>query len=376
MPEQKLIFLLGRTPELAAAELSAVLPEAKLAHLSPDVVLADSGSHNPAELLARLGGTVKIGELIASRFTPAAVADDLARNPMDGKVLFGLSQLGPKTGAGSLKAGLEIKRLLKAKGLNARLVTSKSSHLPAAAINRHGAVEYIVLPDGQLARTLVAQDVDDFTRRDVGRPHRDIKSGTLPPKVARMMVNLARVPAGGVLLDPFCGSGTVLTEAILAGVTSVIGTDISPKAVTESQANLQWLQQHYPQAKSAQWSVINGDVRQLAEVIGDRRVDAIVTEPYLGPPRRGRETRATLHTVISELADLYLAAFVQIARVLKPGGRVVVALPEFVFGREVLAVPIQKEIERLGWRLQAGPFAYARADQLVRRQIGVWIGVA
>ncbi len=33
---------------------------------------------------------------------------------------------------------------------------------------------------------------------------------SLHPKLARALVNLARVPMGGVLLDPFCGTGGIL----------------------------------------------------------------------------------------------------------------------------------------------------------------------
>jgi DNA modification methylase len=41
------------------------------------------------------------------------------------------------------------------------------------------------------------------------------------------------VPEGGVVLDPFCGSGTVLVEAMILG-RSAIGTDLNPLAVALS----------------------------------------------------------------------------------------------------------------------------------------------
>lgn len=49
------------------------------------------------------------------------------------------------------------------------------------------------------------------------------------PTTARRLVD-AFAPASGVVLDPFCGSGTVLVEAILAGRRAV-GTDLNPLAV-------------------------------------------------------------------------------------------------------------------------------------------------
>lgn len=49
------------------------------------------------------------------------------------------------------------------------------------------------------------------------------------PQVARRLIRLYGT-AGGALLDPFCGSGTSLVEARLAGI-HVVGIDINPFAV-------------------------------------------------------------------------------------------------------------------------------------------------
>jgi len=49
------------------------------------------------------------------------------------------------------------------------------------------------------------------------------------PETASRLVR-AFVPERGVVLDPFCGSGTVLVEAMIAG-RKAIGTDLNPLAV-------------------------------------------------------------------------------------------------------------------------------------------------
>ncbi|MBS2018572.1 MAG: hypothetical protein JST00_37245 [Deltaproteobacteria bacterium] len=54
------------------------------------------------------------------------------------------------------------------------------------------------------------------------------------PVTVRRLVE-AFAPARGVVLDPFCGSGTVLVEAMLAG-RDAIGTDLNPLAVMLSRA--------------------------------------------------------------------------------------------------------------------------------------------
>ncbi len=54
------------------------------------------------------------------------------------------------------------------------------------------------------------------------------------PVTARRLVD-AFAPAKGLVLDPFCGSGTVLIEAMLAG-RNALGTDLNPLAVMLARA--------------------------------------------------------------------------------------------------------------------------------------------
>jgi DNA modification methylase len=54
------------------------------------------------------------------------------------------------------------------------------------------------------------------------------------PVTARRLVD-AFAPAKGLVLDPFCGSGTILIEAMLAG-RDALGTDLNPLAVMLARA--------------------------------------------------------------------------------------------------------------------------------------------
>jgi tRNA G10 N-methylase Trm11 len=59
--------------------------------------------------------------------------------------------------------------------------------------------------------------------------------GKFYPQLAKALVNIAGVTPGQVVLDPFCGSGTVLLESQLNGIQSV-GCDLNPLAVLISRA--------------------------------------------------------------------------------------------------------------------------------------------
>jgi len=59
------------------------------------------------------------------------------------------------------------------------------------------------------------------------------------PQVARSLINITCPEEQGVILDPFCGSGTTNTEAYLCGLDSV-GIDIIPFYVYMSEAKIQF----------------------------------------------------------------------------------------------------------------------------------------
>lgn len=62
--------------------------------------------------------------------------------------------------------------------------------------------------------------------------------GKFYPQLARCMFNLANASRGAVVLDPFCGSGTVLLESTLNGLRA-FGVEMNPLGVLISRAKTQ-----------------------------------------------------------------------------------------------------------------------------------------
>ncbi|MDE0184521.1 MAG: methyltransferase domain-containing protein [Candidatus Poribacteria bacterium] len=85
------------------------------------------------------------------------------------------------------------------------------------------------------------------------RPY--MTSSALPTKLARAIVNLIADPCDR-LVDPCCGTGTIVLEAAHMGIR-VVGYDINPKMVKATQGNLA----HY----NLDASVLLGDARQISE---------------------------------------------------------------------------------------------------------------
>jgi tRNA G10 N-methylase Trm11 len=58
--------------------------------------------------------------------------------------------------------------------------------------------------------------------------------GAMHPGLARRMIELAKPDQRDMILDPFCGSGTILVESVMAGLDAV-GIDLLPLAVVASR---------------------------------------------------------------------------------------------------------------------------------------------
>ncbi len=360
-------FQLGRESAISIAEIHAVFRREHLAILTEAVrgswLHLETGTPLPvAQLIVILGGTIAIAEKIAADKTPEAIADYLEKNQNDGKIVFSMHDC-PRS------LPIAVKKELKERGRSARFI---APHNTATIIHNH-----LVEAEGDLRFfgndifvTRGVQPIEAWSERDFGRPGRDAKSGMLPPKLARILVNLAELPKTGSILDPFCGSGTVLSEAMLLGYKQLIGSDISDKAITDTEKNLAWIA-----ADSVKPRLIVSPAQTLLTHLSPGSVDAVVTEPYLGLPLSGNDTHAFLERQRQELTSLYLHAFAQFEKILKPGSTVVFIFPAFrERGGWLKTSGIVHELKGHGFA--TAPFSpdhptllYARDDQHVGREI-------
>lgn len=161
-----------------------------------------------------------------------------------------------------------------------------------------------------------------FERRPDKKPF--FRPGALKPRFGRTIVNLTGIKEG-ILLDPMCGTGTILVEAGLMGI-NFCGVEAFPKVAYGCATNLR----HY----SLPLNLLLGDVRKLPFV--DSSFDAVVTDyPYL------RSSKS-----FGDLEELYEKSIFEIARVLKPGKKAVLIsnrdLEDFFNGFSLVAKLIQR----------------------------------
>lgn len=372
------IFVLGRNTDLSLAELRSVfayysLPF-KLLQSSNSIALVESTAFSIPELNARLGGIVKIGTVIES--LPLSSLTDLPElfsyevlfheffSDELRKVEFGVSiySCGGKesdvTKVHTLhqQITLSIKKELEKNSIKAHFPQLRETTLSSASVDKNKLISrgaeilIIVTQDAVLVgKTGAVQEFESFSKRDFGRPVRDMKSGVMPPKLARMMINLAQLSPKHTLLDPFCGSGTVLQEALHLGYTNVIGTDKSAKAIKDSRENIDWYVKKFnPNIQDAQVVIKHAEVTKLTLEITPGSIHGIVTEPYLGPTLQKRLKPKEISRSIDELSDLYLKAWKEFHKVLVRSGTVVMILPVFQTNT-AHNLPILSDIQKFGF---------------------------
>jgi tRNA (guanine10-N2)-dimethyltransferase len=390
------IFILGREPSLSVAEIAAVAKREGLElvwqHITGRFALIEADL--PAGFMLQLAGTVKLAQVLGQVEPISEAVSELVNKILTGlnntQCHFGFSWYGEGRPKWLDRVGMEIKKDWRAQGQRARYVVSREPQLSSVVVAKNKllpptGVEFNLVPmKGQLlvARTLVVQEFADWSSRDYGRPERDTKVGMLPPKLARLMVNLAAQPKEATLLDPFCGSGTVLQEAALLGYQELWGSDNDAQGIERTQKNFAWLKERYP-SLTAQPTLKVCSIFDLPKRLSDRRFGAIVTEPYLGPPLTGREGNNRLGGIQKELTEFYQASLKTLGSLLAPGGRVVMVWPVLVAGKTSLPLPLMEAAHQAGfnlvdqlpslapsqWRNERNTLYYHRPGQYVGREI-------
>jgi len=360
-------FILGRNPSLSRAEIQSVFPNGRILVDQSDFLILEHSQIDVQSAMNRLGGTIKVALVLGQEIAPEIIARELKKIGATNKLNFGVSFYNSQPS----QLGMQVKGILKAEGVSSRLVVSRDKALSSVVVAKNKCHEFLILGGEYLAQTLAVQDFEEYGARDFGRPSVDAYSGMLPPKLAKMMINLSGAPLTAKLLDPFCGSGTVLTEALAMGYKNLIGSDASARAVADTQKNIQWLTEKL-RIKNSELRIFATDVRKLSQELKNN-IDAIVTEPALGPALRGEPREQEIKPIALNLEKLYLAAFAEFEKIVKRGGRVVMVIPEWHLGAKIIRINLDEKISTLGFkRLDAGDLIYKRADQKVWRQITIW----
>jgi tRNA G10 N-methylase Trm11 len=297
-----------------------------------------------ADMKGRLGGTLKIAEVLSTlelesgRAAIESVIEKhfsyLMRGVKGNKLLFAISFYGGSGDRESLE--YKVKELGKADEMKVSVAHAKRGNLThTEMVNKrlmdNGFEAMICMGRKQVyvAKTVDVHNPFEFRKRDMERPdQRAIFS--MPPRLARIMINLSCARRGGKIIDPFCGIGTILQEAALMGY-DIYGIDMKESVIGSARKNLRWLSKEYKvDIPDMENRIRKEDARWLSSHFGENSMDAIVTEPYMGPPMKRRPDRIRAMNILDDLKQLYEHSIREMLVVLKPGRRIVIVSPSFI----------------------------------------------
>jgi tRNA G10 N-methylase Trm11 len=395
----KSVCILGRQPALGLAELES-LYGADHIKAGDSYALLDI----PAEEINfnNLGGTIKVARILA--VVPGSNWTDFAKYLIDkipqhlkylpdGKFTLGISAYGLSAQPAQInRINLEIKKLIKKSGRPVRTVPNKAPALNSAQVLHNkltykGAWELLGIKNGKnilLAQTLFVQDIEAYAARDQARPARDAKVGMLPPKLAQIIINLALgMPknddkswdkadglARNMVLDPFCGSGVILQEALLMGY-SVYGTDIDARMVEFSKKNLRWLIKHKLE--------IQGKVTiEKADATNYQwpGFSCVASETYLGRPLSKLPPETQLKQIVSDANTIIKKSLQNMAKQMRSNQKLCLAVPAWQKSEGLfIDLPVIDHLTDMGYNysdlkhVRREDLVYYRKNQIVARRL-------
>ena len=402
------IAILGRQPTIGIGELESIYGDQNLQVLWPHACLIDTEKMN----VSHFGSILKTGEVvleidsidwrkISEKIFNLFVSDF---SDSKNKITLGISVYNSKIEPSEIqKTASIIKQKLKQTEVSVRVIPSKTAALSTAVSHNNklglsdNKIEIIVIIKNNKAIVAIsegAQNITAYAKRDQNRPKRDAFVGMLPPKLAQTMINLAVGPnqpqiwlqnrdfakidgKTPKLLDPFCGTGTVLQEAILKGFTAY-GSDLNPKMVDYTKENIKWLEKSFrPHGKFG--SVETADATTNTWDYANN-LSSVVCETYLGQPFSAPPSPQKLAEVRENCNKIISNFLKNLASQIPEGTQICIAIPAWrQKNGEFSHLPLVDFTQKLGYnrkefmRVNPQDLIYYREDQVVARELLVLI---
>ncbi|MCK9368492.1 DNA adenine methylase [Candidatus Dojkabacteria bacterium] len=375
-------FLPGRNYELSKAELISLLPEYSkeynFSEIGKDAFVVKTND-DIKTLFHRLGGFISYGTLIDD------LENFLNEYSNNDKVVFGINLIGNGSWNSQKVKELadSIKKSLTQREISAKFVLSNENVLNAVSISRNKILEkgflLEIMQSGQkvvYGKVVEIQDIEEFSEIEYNKPYTDTTMGVMPAKLSRILVNLTKAKSGQTIWDPFCGSGTILLEALKNGL-NVLGSDVNPKSVKMTQANIEWLGEQLENKdlryKTFRFDVVKPDSRILS-LYKKTEINALVCEPFMGPPQHKMLSVFQAKKLLEFVKRLYLSLFSILEHIKLHDFTAVIIVPSYKTNKGWATISIN-EIVSKKWSIEnrklGGPLQWSRPNSIIRRNIFV-----
>jgi tRNA G10 N-methylase Trm11 len=347
------IFILGRNPELSIMELQSFFGKFEYKQVRNAILVSlpelDKG------IINRFGGVIAIGKVMK----PLEL-EPPESNKLNYVILDFTSSNHMEEVRGFLKKRYKEESVRATeKKIAGNLKLQSGEEVLNLSSKRLIDEQYFVFEE-KFGRITEVCNYEELEKRDMEKPVRREKLA-ISPRLAKIMINLSKAKPGDVLLDPFCGIGVIVQEALRLGMNT-IGIDKDSEAIEGIKKNLAW--EKFPQNR---YQLINGDSR----FIKIKRANVVVSEPDLGKVLGKVPSEQTAREMLKEYEKLIIIVLKNFKK--SVSGRIVLTAPFIQTNKKRLRCNKEKIIEQTGLKLVEGfPIEEFRKDQIVAREIFVF----
>ena len=366
----KYLFILGRNIELSKKEIIAYFEKEENPILKYSIekngMLIEVEKIIDPSLISQLGGTLAVGKIIASGEKEDLIFNLKKENIYEGKenklnyVLWDFS-LDYSLVKDYLKKRFKEEKLKATeKNLTDKMNMQKGEEyfIPSSKLLNE---EYFIFKEEKInyfGKVVSKCDYEELEKRDMEKPVRR-ENLAISPRLSKIMINLSKLKEGDKLLDPFCGIGVILEEALLQKI-KVVGVDIDSDAIEGAKKNLEWFK-----FSPSNYNLINFDSTKVN--LSD--IQGIVTEPDLGETLKKIPTRGKAEKTLKEFEKLIVQVINNSKN--KNSGRVVFTSPLIRIGKKRLSCDIDNINSRTGYKEIFPGIEEYRKNQIVGRKIFV-----
>ncbi len=358
-------FILGRNQELSKAEIYSYLENREIEFekiIEDKTILILKLNKDIKMNVQEFGGVLKIGNI---EFTGNEDEFEifLAKNELVPQEKFNYTILG--------NHGEEIiidkfkqdrkKALIKRSGKYIKTQKGRTIKIPKAD---H---ELFCYKKDKIYYGTVSQvyDYNEVKQRDMKKPVRR-ESLAISPRLSKILINLSQTKQGELLLDPFCGIGVILQEALVKGI-NVQGVDKDSRAIENAKRNIKWLEKKYK--INATYKLERNDSKQLKNV----KFNGIATEPHLGEIIRKKPNKRKSEEIIGKFEKLIIPILKNLKNLQKENAKIAITMPSTKYAK----VDMNKICKLTGLKIKKlkeinFPLEESRENQFISRDIVVF----
>jgi len=353
-------FILGRNPKLSQSEIHSYLrarsQKFKEIFLEGNILLIELENEINID---KLGGTLKSG-LIESSGSEETVESHIFSEELIEKEKFSYAVFGnldPETIKLKFKSEKR-KTTLKHGRKQIQFQDEGTTNLPKAdhyfILHKHNDKFYF-------GKTNQEYNSTEVEYRDMKKPERRAHLA-ISPRLAKILINLSEAKENDTILDPFCGIGGIMQEAIIKKINTY-GTDTDKEAIYHARKNLDWIQRRYKTTHHYTPKTEN------ARNAPNKNFDGIATETPLGEIVRKQPNDQKSQQIIQKFERIIIPILKHLKLIKKLNAKIAITFPRI----KKHTVDYEKITKETKLRIHKEPILESRPKQFISREIVVFV---